>query len=155
MGEIMWKKKLPASPAPKPAAKIGSVVEKIAPRVAAEEIPMIPGSARLFLKNIWKHAPLEAKSAPETRARSVRGILREKRIVRETLSFSEKARKNSLQERCFEPFKIEKNIAAKRRISDARIFVRVEVFFSDKLFSQNAVLNQNQSVHNSWTWSAD
>ena len=27
-------------------------VEKIAPRVAAEEIPIIPGSARLFLKNI-------------------------------------------------------------------------------------------------------
>lgn len=57
------------------------ICAQTAPRVAPLEIPMIPGSARLFLKYIWKAAPLEASRAPVTAASRVRGNLIEKITV--------------------------------------------------------------------------
>lgn len=83
----------PAAKAPaKAKILMGLIVPKIigdapmicaqtAPRVAPLEIPMIPGSARLFLKYIWKAAPLEASKAPVRVASKVRGNLIEKITV--------------------------------------------------------------------------
>ena len=47
-----------------------------APNVAPEVIPMIPGSAREFLKNIWNVEPHKASTEPVMTQSNVRGSLK-------------------------------------------------------------------------------
>ena len=44
-----------------------------APKVAPEEIPIIPGSASGFLKNSWNTAPLPPRRSPVTKTKRQRG----------------------------------------------------------------------------------
>lgn len=52
-----------------------------APKVAPEEIPIIPGSARGFLKKSWKTAPLPPSKMPVIKTRRERGSLSFQRIM--------------------------------------------------------------------------
>lgn len=54
-----------------PAAII--VLAITAPRVAPEEMPIIPGSASGFLKKSWKTAPLPPKRIPVNKTKNARG----------------------------------------------------------------------------------
>ena len=57
------------------AKKLGSNNERTAPKVAPDEIPSIPGSAKEFLKKPWNTHPLPARTNPESITSNERGNL--------------------------------------------------------------------------------
>lgn len=55
--------------------------DKIAPKVAPEEIPKIPESANGFLKKPWNTAPLPPSNAPHKMHKRIRGKRISKRMI--------------------------------------------------------------------------
>lgn len=79
--------------------EIPKVCAITAPKVAPALIPMIPGSARGFLKYIWNELPLAASNAPEIATKIERGKRRENIIVWAKEFFCVKACINSCKDK--------------------------------------------------------
>lgn len=66
----------------------GKSPQRIAPKLAPEEMPNMPESAKGFLKNPWRTAPLPPRSAPHKMLNIIRGSLSSRTIIRSNSSAS-------------------------------------------------------------------